>query len=469
MRNAYVASFCSEDNALKIAEILGVDAGRLVPILKKARGNHATITGFLRGLPRDDREKGLLLLESLTEKDLTDVGREVLDDHVVAIDEGRGNLFGEYVMSPRIADEEMTPFRSFFRKVVPDGDAQGFHDDPQSWVKWVNDNIDSGLTWYPEQITMSPEAVWRVRKASPLSRDVFFVAGARCFGIPARIDPITGKTQWADASGRWINAVFSDMVDEHAEEPVGILTMEYSPTGSIPDPKYYSHFTLSKMEGGKPILLNYPDFIGLSETFSNGESLDRATYLSVTGQRMADGGVLAHIESIALNADSVAVPLSIRQDDSKVQVIGSFDSESHYMPIGADMETSILSTTGRGYYVLAMLKPNHEPSNHVIRDLAEAAAMLEASGRPMLLLTEEGDAKSFGIDLNDFPPLPSTVNLGTDLNGNILEGIAEGVNLTTTELPILIVADTFNRVVFISEGYTIGIGDKLASLLGRLE
>ncbi len=469
IRNAYIATFCSEEEGRQIAKVLDVDAQRLIPIMKKARGNHAALTGFLKRLPHNSREKGILLLESLTEKDLTDVGRSVLDDHIAATDQGFGPLFGEYVMSPRIASEELTPFRSFFSSVVAAEEAEAFRSNPERWVEWIKQNISTKETWYPEQITMSPEAVWKVRDTSPLSRDVFFVAGARSFGIPARIDPVTGKTQWADVSGTWKDAVFAKEISDDKTGDQGKLIFTYEATSHIPDPKYYSHFTISKMENGEPTLLNYPDFSELSETFGRGETLDCGTYLTVTGQRMADGGVMAHIESVVLNGEDVTMPLTLRQDDSKVQVIGSFDSESRYLPDGSETETSILSTTGRGYYVLALLRANHEPSNHVVRDLAEASQRLEQSGRPILLLTEGSDSKEFSINLKEFPSLPSTASLGSDQDGAILKGIAEGVNIDGKNLPVLIVADTFNRVVFASEGYTIGIGDKVASILSKLK
>ena len=112
-----------------------------------------------------------------------------------------------------------------------------------------------------------------------------------------------------------------------------------------------------------------------------------------------------------------------------------------------------------------LLKPNHEPSNHILRDLAEAAAQLDAAGRPIVVLTE-GDG--FDIDLKDFPSLPQCAILGSDPDGSILAGALEGVNLPAGDLPVILVADTFNRVVFASQGYTIGIGDRLASLLRRL-
>ena len=35
-------------------------------------------------------------------------------------------------------------------------------------------------------------------------------------------------------------------------------------------------------------------------------------------------------------------------------------------------------------------------------------------------------------------------------------------------LPIFIIADTFNRVVFLSQGYTIGLGEQLYNTLNKL-
>ena len=79
----------------------------------------------------------------------------------------------------------------------------------------------------------------------------------------------------------------------------------------------------------------------------------------------------------------------------------------------------------------------------------------------------EGDG--FDIDLKDFPSLPACAILGSDPDGTILRGMREGVNLPGEELPVIIVADTFNRVVFASQGYTIGIGDRLAGVISKIK
>ena len=35
-------------------------------------------------------------------------------------------------------------------------------------------------------------------------------------------------------------------------------------------------------------------------------------------------------------------------------------------------------------------------------------------------------------------------------------------------LPLFVIADTFNRVVFASQGYTIGLGDQLLGAIAKL-
>lgn len=82
------------------------------------------------------------------------------------------------------------------------------------------------------------------------SRDIFFVSMARSMAIPARINGVTGKVQLIGDDG----AMDVDL-NHHPEEPVfmaegiaskGKLVASYKPIRSLDNPKYYSHFTLSK-------------------------------------------------------------------------------------------------------------------------------------------------------------------------------------------------------------------------------
>ena len=71
--------------------------------------------------------------------------------------------------------------------------------------------------------------------------------------------------------------------------------------------------------------------------------------------------------------------------------------------------------------------------------------------------------------------LPSTIVLGLDTDGAVQKGIEQGMKIgpasdagTPSRLPLVILADSFNRVFFLSEGYTIGLGEQLAATVAKL-
>jgi transglutaminase-like putative cysteine protease len=56
-----------------------------------------------------------------------------------------------------------------------------------------------------------------------------------------------------------------------------------------------------------------------------------------------------------------------------------------------------------------------------------------------------------------------------DEGGNIANQLVKNLNLASpNNLPIVIIADTFGRVVYASQGYKIGIGDELIQIIKRL-
>jgi hypothetical protein len=245
----------------------------------------------------------------------------------------------------------------------------------------------------------------------------------------------------------------------------------------LEDPKYYSHFSISKLtDAGTLQLLNYDEGdvdMGVGATWSNllknGTALDEGNYMMVTGTRLANGGVLAKLEFFPIEAGKTTkVDMVMREATGDVQVIGNFDSESLYKPLGSNDMKSVLSTTGRGYYVVAVLGVNQEPTNHALRDIAALAKEFEEWGRSMILLfpSEEDYAK---FRPQDFPGLPKNITYGFDKDGSIQAQIAKNMKLANNEiLPMFIIGDTFNRVVFVSQGYTIGLGEQMMKIIHKL-
>jgi hypothetical protein len=129
---------------------------------------------------------------------------------------------------------------------------------------------------------------------------------------------------------------------------------------------------------------------------------------------------------------------------------------------------SVLSQTGRGYFVVGILGVGQEPTNHAMRDIARAHTDLDKWGRPLVLLFEsEADARKYAQE--DFGQLPKNVVYGIDTDGSIRRQIATQMKMQGNgQLPLFIIADTFNRVVFSSEGYTIGLGEQMQKIISKL-
>ena len=130
-------------------------------------------------------------------------------------------------------------------------------------------------------------------------------------------------------------------------------------------------------------------------------------------------------------------------------------------------DKSLLSTTGRGYYIIGVVAPNHEPTNHTLRDISLYKQDFEKWGRKIVLLLNSNDDNN-RFNYKEFSQLPSTVVWGTDINGSVMREIKEQMKLSSSSLPVFLVCDSFNRVVYIQQGYTIGIGEQLLKIIRKL-
>ncbi|MDE6331780.1 MAG: transglutaminase-like domain-containing protein, partial [Muribaculaceae bacterium] len=448
IRGAYEATFDTSDE-----------------ILARSRGNHAVIRGFLADCAVTDKNKALALLSALSEKDLRDVTGEVLRDHYFNTGNSDSQLFTPYILNPRVDYEKLTPYRAYLQ----DSLARFGFESPEQLATWVSANIALDSVWNPLGLRMSPQAVYEQRLADSRSRSIFFVAAARSLGFPARIDPVTGKTQYVSAGGDWSDVDFAATAIA-AASPTGVVDIVYEKSGRIVQPAYYSHFTLSRIENGQPKVLEFGDFTPLCEVAPDGLlTLDAGDYVLTSGQRLANGGVLArsHFFSLA-PSDTLKLDMAIRQDTTAVQVIGSFNSENLYHDIDRNADKSLLSTTGRGYYVLGLINPNHEPSAHALNDIAARRADFESAGHKLMLLFPDAEAAG-RHDASKYPQMPSNAVFGHDIDGRIRSELVQALNLPDSQLPVFIIADTFNRVVFVSQGYAIRLGDTMLNVLDAVK
>ena len=496
IRNAYVATMMTEKQAKEwIDKLYGntlqpEKKEKLVNFLVASRGNHQTLKDFLSAIRKEkdavswEEIRAIWILESLSAKDLRDVTLDVLNDHLLTNisdwEKIEADLFKRmYLNPPRIANEMLTPYKKVLREAIEKTVYQSVPDsmkrDPKVLIEWCRKEIKINNELNSQQIPISPMGVWKARVADEKSRDIFFVAAYRSMGwaSAAWIDEVTGKVQILNEEFAKEDVNFDTA--EAAQSRKGVLQATYTPIRSVEDPKYYSHFTLSKFKNGTFQLLNYDEGetdMGDGTTWRNllkyGRELDEGYYMMVTGTRLASGAVLSNSTFFTIEpGKTTTVDLVMRESKDQVQVIGNFNSEATYRPVDSTEQWSILQTCGRGYFIVAVLGVGQEPTNHALRDIAALGNDFEQWGRKMVFLfPSEEQYKKFNAD--EFKGLPSTITYGIDVDDSIRKEIVQAMNLNNSILPVFIIADTFNRVVFVSQGYTIGLGEQLMKVVHGL-
>ena len=480
IRNAYTSTFMDEKKAHDfVASLSGLkpdEAERAARYLVASYGNHDTLCRFLSQASGEGKASlAIRLLDVVSAKDWRDVSLDVLSDHLLHTPEVEmnGERYAQALLNPRVATEGLTPYKAFFQQVI-DGDlAQSYREQPQLLVEWCRDSITLNDTLNVRRVPMSPAGVWRARVADRLSRDIFFVSLARSLGIPAWIDSVTGEVCYQDIRQKG-EAVYDVNFDAGMAEqipPSGHLTATYQASPVLDDPKYYTHFSISRCVDGRLQLQSYDEALW-SALLKSPRAVAEGYYVMTSGTRLAQGGVLAHIRSFRVESGkSTRIPLVMRESKDEIQVIGSFNAEQLFTPLKdgkPDAEpVNFLTACGRGYYVVGILGPGQEPTNHALKDIAKLGKDLEKWGRKMVLLFPNEDMYKRYHE-KDFPGLPSTIVYGFDTYGTA-DQIADEMKLRNRDsLPIFIITDTFNRVVFVSQGYTIGLGEQLMRTINGL-
>lgn len=464
IRKAYEATFVTTEQAQQLCPAAA-------DYLVKARGNWQTIAAFVNK-HNDNVDRAIGVLKGLNDKDMRDVTMTILDDAFNA----RSNQLAQRVEYEMIT----SPFKQNLQDAFDTATIAQFKADPTKLVSWIRDNIAIKNEENALHIAQTPMGVWRSRVSDNRGRDIFFVDLARSLNIESRMDPVTGKVQYHNADG-WQDVNFDTAEQKNAQ--TGTLKLRYTPTQTLDDPKYYHHFSISRiLDDGTTQLLNYDEGdSGLEEgsswsnTCQKGTPLDAGTYMLTSGTRAASGKVLVANRIFRVNpGETTIINLTMRQSDDIVAVIGNFNSESKFRLLDSQLKpmagdaVSILSQTGRGYYVVGVLGMGQEPTNHAMRDIAQMSDALDKWNRPILLLFEnEMEAQKYRQE--NYGTLPKNIIYGIDSDGNISQQIAQEMKLQSkTQLPMFILADTFNRVMFCSQGYTIGLGEQLNKVISNL-
>jgi hypothetical protein len=476
-RESYMGTFISEARGIALAELLELDHDVLWPILSKSQGNHAEIVKFLTTIPPEGVGWAMELLGAISEKDLRDTPASVLKDHLGAVGEEADDLpieererFISYVLSPRIHNELLSPWRFGLRDFFGEMEMPAFRHNPSKAVDWARENIkiDNAANWY--SVPMRPMGVAALKVADSLGRDILFVAICRAAGVPARLEPGTFAPQFFQSDWKTVN--WSGQAA--AALPTGTIAI----TGRLDTTPVYSvHFALARYKDGRYHTL---DFEGMAwERFQSGLELEPGHYCFTTGNRQDDGSVLVRQAFFELKAnESRVVPLVMRLPRPAPPPLGKIDIDVA-LPSVPLAKPGAAWKEGQPYplsqlsdekgMILAWIGPGDEPDRHAMADFEQLREPIEKWGGGLVLCIQElpiGEA----WHLDKIRDMAQQARLLLDSNGQLLGQFLDEIKRAPTDqYPIIMGISKTGEVIYYSEGYRIGAGEQVLKAIRRIE
>jgi transglutaminase-like putative cysteine protease len=471
LRQKYIDSWMKPFEAKKLAVTLKIDTTRLLSIIARSMGNYKAIGSFLEETPDSLRGEAVSMLEILPDKDLRDVRKAILTDHIrnsfisfKAQGERENKIYLDYILNPRVANELLVPWRHYFLTKLPPELVMNSPHDPSLIIRYLNKNIriKDDENYYQTPIT--PIGVSELKVSDTGSRAICFVAICRSLGIPSRLEPGRNVPQYF-FNNNWNDVYFSDQ--KPPDQNKGYLKLQTNDTNPVPE--YYIQFTLARFEGGRYNTLEY-DYNRKITDFKEELTLPPGHYMLVTGNRLNDSKILSKIVFFDLSGNEhKTVEVNIRKDVSEKKILGSVDMNKLKTLYPLENNSQVCAND-KGI-VIIWIDPEKEPTKHIFNDLPHLKAELDAWGGKFLFLSS-GSGSDHSLQQNDssFNPenikgLPVNTFFGLDKQLDGLKKFTKFKSPPDMNLPVVIVADKNGNILFTSAGYRIGIGEQILKYL----
>ena len=442
IRNAYRATFMKAAQAKLLAEELNLDAAQVEGFISRSEGNHAAISSYIRR--NASNSNALNLLSTLTDKDLRDTPTDILESHLnsaTAIDDIDKSVFVEGVLSPRIGLELIRSWRPYlqeqFKGIFADTvSAMAVKDWVVQHIKLVDDENYSGCP-------ISPIGVERLRKADRPSRSIFYVALCRSLGIPAKIDMATSEVKVFE-HGKW-QAVSLDPQSPAA--PRGNLVISYTSMSDY-TPQYLTSYSIAKYDNGLFTQLDFENDPRVA-SFPVKLNLEQGYYRLTTGNRYANGKVLAHNTYFTI-------------DEGKTQTL---DLVVRSLPVERKVYGRVSTLVSSDWYskgmVICFMEPDREPTKHIMKDIPLLRNEFNRWGGRFVFVVPEGNLRP-DFSLESYPNLPDNSLFVTMDGAQLMNSFLQSTNQAFRDnYPLVYVVNPSGDIIFMSEGYRIGMGDML--------
>ncbi len=450
LREAYRATFPTEAWVKAHLKNEYFTDEELYDIVRRSEGNYLEIIQFLQKY--DKKEDGLYLKEfvnALSDKDLRDTKWQTLERQLTYYHEGDYPLdvYFKGILPARISNELIRGWRGVM--------SRGFHlfDEDRS-LKAIYDFVkrtivvDNECNYY--NCPISPVGVIRFNRADAHSRDIFFVALCRALNKPCYLDNASNEI-YAWENGKWNLVTFEE---KPVEEYKTLILHNPNKMG------YYTQYTLQRFENGEFVSFDFENDPRV-ETNPIVLSVPAGYYCLSLGKRFDDGSVFSQMQFFNVTKDTTERYIDffrkIQDSSLPLGVYGIINLKK--IEVGGRTLSSILKSSKKQHIILCLGTPGTEPVNHLMKEVAAKQEGYESWNGPMFFVKKEGTWKS---------------ETGQPKNLTVIEeGYAELVEIFSKALgrelgkrsPMCFVIDKKGNIIYFSEGYNIGVGDRMLEIV----
>lgn len=400
--------------------------------LPEAAGNWPEVQAFLNDSRYTLAQKEEIL-QTLRPKDFVDITCATLFDALDTANAVRNqypaDIFRNYILAPRIADEMLLPERQKIRTLFPSGFSA-----PLEILGWMRRNMqlvpDYGVNnYYP-----SAYGCLFYRQVPDFAFDMVFVALCRAFRFPARLAPDTGEGQWL-GSGVWHSIRGNEAAD------TVMLTLENCTSQQL---HYHEHISLGRWDGSDFVTLRYPGLI-LEE--STTLQVQPGLYRILTTTRQIDGTASVVLRQIRVEGDmTVTLELSKDQTSKRVKQV------QLTLPDGP-VKNALAELAGQSS-ILIFADPGSEPTEHLLQEMLECAEELGGGGYPIRIFVAKEEALQNATLQRANAALPTVqIQVCRDPEGEA--ALHRLLQVGDLRLPFAISVDAQGRGVYASANYNI--------------
>jgi hypothetical protein len=422
-------------------------------ILRLSAGNFDEIYRFMNRDNNPDRE---IMLESLTIKDYKDASADVLESHLSGAapyrktweENKKLDIYGMYILCPRILLEEMTDYRGFINEFFHDSQKEEFRRNPRAIWKYVKLSIGFEPELDYKTIFSTPVGILKILQGNPLSQKILFVAICRTLGIPARINPVNLEAEIYQNDG-FVSVTGEEEGIKHLTGEKGKLLL-HADTDVVP--VYYQTWTIGMQKDGQFVTLDYTG-LKFQEGFL---SLDLApgVYRLITSVRLPSGNQNSTEYLFELKADEVkAVTVRLRtgsMEDMLVDyMINDFEvNMKDHMVFASELMVGKAN-------ILAVLSEGQEPTEHVLNEMLEQKDSLNALDAQIIFLLQ-GERSLKNQTVHKVLEAIPGIKVGYFNFDEDVEPLARKMYVDPEKLPLLIVTNQGLKAVYACSGYNVG-------------